>query len=646
MAQAQTIPAAGKQSSAAALRWIGGFAAGFLLSGARIAGVSVPAAAYLIAALPPSFSALAVFLGAAAGSLTLWETEAAVLTLAIGLLTLTANWAARGFGFSGKPWFPPALAAGCGAVVCLLALFSRDVTGRALAALIVRILTLAAGTAVARRTLERPEGLPLCACLAALVSGSGGILLPGGIPLGGILAAGAALSLCETPLAVPMAAMGGLALDWCRPEGGSATAILTAAALAAGLPLRRRWQRLAAFLGAAGVTILLAGGRDGGLFLAAALGGGIALFLPPMLPKALPADDVRRRLELAAAAMDSAFFAAGERAPTSEKNSVSELYDRVGAKVCARCAKFSQCWRQESQKTCEILLRAAPAIQARGTALPEDFPREFSGECRHFSAFLRELDQGLDDAARRQQRLRRQREEQAVLTAQYRILASYLRRTASPQDPVTPAYLPETACRSAQRTGQTVSGDRAVCFAAGRSYCVLLCDGMGTGREAAEDSFRAADLLSRLLRAGMEPDDALELFNGLYVLRETGGAATVDLAWVDLISGSGVLYKWGGGPSYLKTSQGVKKLGTASLPPGVGVGGTQQAQQIRLSLGKGETLILTSDGVGGEEAVRLIRAAGDGSVRELAAGILACGDPACKDDRTAAVLRLRPISAP
>jgi len=143
----------------------------------------------------------------------------------------------------------------------------------------------------------------------------------------------------------------------------------------------------------------------------------------------------------------------------------------------------------------------------------------------------------------------------------------------------------------------------------------------------------------------MEPDDALELFNGLCVVREEGGASTVDLAWVDLAAGTGVLYKWGGGPSYLKTPQGVKKLGTASLPPGVGVGGTQQAQQIRLSLGKGETLILTSDGVSGEDAARLLRAAGDESVRELAAGILACGNSACEDDRTVAALRLRPISS-
>ena len=83
------------------------------------------------------------------------------------------------------------------------------------------------------------------------------------------------------------------------------------------------------------------------------------------------------------------------------------------------------------------------------------------------------------------------------------------------------------------------------------------------------------------------------------------------------------------------------RLGTASLPPGVSVGGTLRAQQIRLSLGGGEVLVLTSDGVRGEDAERLLRQADRVEARELAAGLVAAGPETAEDDRTAAVLCLR-----
>jgi hypothetical protein len=52
-------------------------------------------------------------------------------------------------------------------------------------------------------------------------------------------------------------------------------------------------------------------------------------------------------------------------------------------------------------------------------------------------------------------------------------------------------------------------------------------------------------------------------------------------------------------------------------------------------------LALVSDGAAGETAEQAVRAYGGLSPRELAAAILAGG--AAADDRTAAVVRLRPI---
>ena len=56
---------------------------------------------------------------------------------------------------------------------------------------------------------------------------------------------------------------------------------------------------------------------------------------------------------------------------------------------------------------------------------------------------------------------------------------------------------------------------------------------------------------------------------------------------------------------------------------------------------RGETLVLVSDGVSEQTALRALRS--DGSPEAIAAGIVSRSDAEEPDDRSAAVLRLRPI---
>ena len=79
----------------------------------------------------------------------------------------------------------------------------------------------------------------------------------------------------------------------------------------------------------------------------------------------------------------------------------------------------------------------------------------------------------------------------------------------------------------------------------------------------------AVDTLTELIRAGMPPDAAMETLNGTFVLRDNGSFSTMDILEVNLISGQGVLYKWGAAPSYLRSGGGVLRLGHAAPPPGL-----------------------------------------------------------------------------
>ena len=104
-------------------------------------------------------------------------------------------------------------------------------------------------------------------------------------------------------------------------------------------------------------------------------------------------------------------------------------------------------------------------------------------------------------------------------------------------------------------------------------------------------------MLRSLLTLGFDAMDAAAMLNELYVLRGDGCFSTIDLLEVDLCTGEGALYKWGAAPSYLKKGGTVKKIGTASPPPGLGVGEEHRAERVGLSLQRGEQLVLTTDGI-------------------------------------------------
>ena len=140
----------------------------------------------------------------------------------------------------------------------------------------------------------------------------------------------------------------------------------------------------------------------------------------------------------------------------------------------------------------------------------------------------------------------------------------------------------------------------------------------------------------------MEADAALGLLNGFYVLRKQTAFATLDLLRMDLRSGAATLYKWGAAPSYLLREGAIEEIGTAAPPPGL----TAQSRapgQYELSLREGETLVMVSDGAYGEETARCLTAFTQGSVRDLAACLIAQDQADAEDDRTAVVVRLQEI---
>ena len=181
----------------------------------------------------------------------------------------------------------------------------------------------------------------------------------------------------------------------------------------------------------------------------------------------------------------------------------------------------------------------------------------------------------------------------------------------------------------ADREGQPVSGDAGVWFKDGGGRLnFLLCDGMGSGSAAREDSENALRLLEKFLRAGLAPEEALTTVGEALALRgeEEGGFTTVDLLQIDLFSGKSGVYKLGAAPTYLRRGSGVERLCGESLPAGVAAGELSTPDAYALSLDAGDCVVLVSDGVttGKEDRwLRKLVAEFDGlSPQALAAQIL------------------------
>ena len=154
---------------------------------------------------------------------------------------------------------------------------------------------------------------------------------------------------------------------------------------------------------------------------------------------------------------------------------------------------------------------------------------------------------------------------------------------------------------SMRRRGRSVSGDRGSYFKTedGLLY-VILCDGMGTGFEAARESGEINDILEQFLQGGMDPAAALKLLNGALGAKyaDVSTCASIDLLCVNLFTGITELYKYGAAPSFIKKGTSVKPILGESLAAGLIK--PQGPDAANFVLEAGHLSVLISDGVLGD----------------------------------------------
>ena len=263
--------------------------------------------------------------------------------------------------------------------------------------------------------------------------------------------------------------------------------------------------------------------------------------------------------------------------------------------------------------------------------------------CRKSGRFLAELHRSQEQLRSIRADRERQREYRAAVIQQYQFLSFYLQELSDKLSRRSEAYgnnyTPEVQVFG--NRPEVSNGDRCLRFAGvGGNYFVLLCDGMGTGLGAVQEGKTAAELLRRMLTAGFPAEHALRSLNSLCALRDRAGAVTVDLAQIRLDTGKVTLYKWGAAPSYLVSRTGAEKIGSATPPPGLSITDTQETTE-QFSMRRGETLVMVSDGVGEDSALRCCRENSERGASELARSLLSWGQAGGEDDATVVTVKLK-----
>ncbi len=435
----------------------------------------------------------------------------------------------------------------------------------------------------------------------------------------------------------PAAALMGLGLDLAQITPVSMTAVLCLSYLVRLLPLQKRKLLQMAPAVVYLPVMALCGHWDLDPLPALLLGCMGSLLLPTRVSVARRRGGTgyaQVRLEMASAVLAQA----GQQLAQEESSPIDgvALIEKAADRACSGCPCRKNC------KQAEMAKQLSPELLQKELSAADELPMD----CKKRGRLLLELRRSQDQLRMIRADRERQAEYRAAVQQQYDFLAEYMQilsdQLSRRGKGETPRFAPEVAVSSAGK--EKINGDRCLWFSGpGCRYYILLCDGMGTGDGAAAEARESSEMLRRLLMAGYPAAYALRSLNSFCTLRGRAGAVTVDLAQIELQTGQVNLYKWGAAPSYLLCATGPERIGSFSTPPGFSVTREQETMD-RLSLRRGEVLVLLSDGIQAGAVLEDMEEYSYEAPGALAARLLEQGNADGLDDATVAVVRLNTLA--
>lgn len=151
------------------------------------------------------------------------------------------------------------------------------------------------------------------------------------------------------------------------------------------------------------------------------------------------------------------------------------------------------------------------------------------------------------------------------------------------------------SCSLPKETGGC-TGDTVNIFENGKYLYLLLCDGMGTGEEAASYATTLAKNIRMLIESGFCPDSAISLSAELMRCSFPEECfSTVDLTQLNLLTGKAVIKKYGAAKSIAIAQNGGQQIiSSGGYPIGIIEGCTPYVEEVTIK--PGGTIVILSDG--------------------------------------------------
>ena len=141
-----------------------------------------------------------------------------------------------------------------------------------------------------------------------------------------------------------------------------------------------------------------------------------------------------------------------------------------------------------------------------------------------------------------------------------------------------------------------ISGDSISIFEGeDKEQYALICDGMGSGKEAMLTSKMCTEFLEKILSVTKEKELLLSMLNNFVRAKNLECSSSVDLLEIDTFKNQGTIIKSGSAPSYIKRGEKIFKLQSKTAP--IGILRELDAQRHEFSLENGDLIIMVSDGI-------------------------------------------------
>ncbi len=127
-------------------------------------------------------------------------------------------------------------------------------------------------------------------------------------------------------------------------------------------------------------------------------------------------------------------------------------------------------------------------------------------------------------------------------------------------------------------------------------FMMALADGMGTGKEAGEESETVMGLLEQLIDSGFKAETAIKLINSSMVLKADSQIfSTIDMCLINLFTGICEFVKIGAATTFIKRKNWVETISSTTLP--IGMLGDVDYDAVMKKLYEGDVIIMVTDGV-------------------------------------------------